>query len=58
MYIICVCGIYIYIYIYKIKKNISYFHRTFQIALNYFSTVKSDNSATAFTKNENRSVGS
>ena len=42
--------IYIYIYIYKSKKTTSYFHRTFRIALNSFSTVKPLNSATAFTK--------
>ena len=42
---------YIYIYIYKkSKKTTSYFHRTFRIALNSFSTLKSLNSATAFTK--------
>ena len=39
---------------YKIEKNYiisSYFHWTFRIALNSFSTVKSLNSATALTKN-------
>ena len=42
---------YLYVYIYKIEKTTSYFDRTFRIALNPFSTVKSLNFATAFTKN-------
>ena len=42
---------YIYIYIYiKSKKTTSCFDRTFRIALNPFSTVKSLSFATAFYK--------
>ena len=57
---ICIYIIYIYIVKsfpvcsltkYKIEKTVSYLHRTFWIALNCFSTVKSLNSAIAFTKN-------
>ena len=38
-------------YIYKIEKNYIICFRTFRIALNPFSTVKSLNFVTAFTKN-------
>ena len=64
IYIYIYIYVYIYIYIkivksfpacsltkYKIEKTTSYFDRTFRIALNPFSTVKSLNFATAFTKN-------
>ena len=39
-----------YIYLNNRKKTTSYFRRTFRIALNSFSTAKSLNSATVFTK--------